>query len=107
MPRFGGFRAKPMGRYMPGPSMANAYAHIFPLAWDASTSPLVVGYRIKVTFQDGSTPPGSPKDVGNRLDGEFGVFRGGTYTFVVVGLFSDNSETAPTASVSDTWTPGP
>ena len=105
MPRFG-FKAKPMGRFMPGPAInAGADLHLFYLAWDASTSPLVVGYRIKATFQDGTVLPS--KNVGNGLDGSYGVRRGGTYTFVVVGLFADNSETAPTGAVIQTWTPGP
>lgn len=97
-----------MGRMLPSPAMnAGADLHLFYLAWDASTDPNAVGYKIRATFQDGSTAPGSPKDVGNHLDGHFGVRRAGTYTFTIVSYNNSGDESTPTSSVDQTWTPGP
>jgi hypothetical protein len=88
---------------------AGADLYTFYLAWNASTDPTVTGYRIYAGQASGGpyTYRGSPKDVGNVLDGSFGVRDPGTYYFVIRGILGAGGETQPTNEIAQTWSPNP
>ena len=83
--------------------------HTFYYAWDASTDPGTVGYRLYVGRTSGGPYDyrGSPKEVGNVLDATFGVREAGAYYAVVKAVNATNDEGPPTNEIAQTWFPTP
>ena len=101
-------RPKLQGRHLPGPTdNAGTDLHTFYYAWDASLDPSTTGYRLYVGRTAGGpyNYTGSPKDMGNALDGSFGVRDAGTFYAIVKAYNAANQESAASSEIAQTWAP--